>query len=557
MNNFSFFWNTIASLKTILLLFLSFLSFCIYGIEGENDAAKYMAKAGSFVNVFQKDSVLFYLDKAHEILVREKDNNLYPILCNRLSVLYRQLGHPKRSIQFSKEAIKYYSEGDSNRLAHFYLSLSNGYRAMENIDSFSIILKKVLLLNKECKDSLITVIAAANLGYLHYKKGDTINNREFLLKALNLAMDNPRLQGHIPWIALILGKVEESSNSSNKALEYYYQGLETVSIENLSMRTLLHKRIAQIYEGKNLFDSAYFHQKTSSNLNVLFLSKNKPKDLLKIEKQFETRLKENQILKLKNQKLESDISTKNLKLVLLSLSVLLILIIFGFVYFKNRSKSRQDKARQEIEFLRNQNKLLALESLIQGEENERKRIAQELHDSIGASLSCIQLLLNKVENKTVREAKQMLGDCIDETRNISRNLTPQVLKNYGLKEAINLLCLRASDVRNIEVHENLNVLSVLQLDYIKELHIYRILEECFANSIKHSQAKNIYINANQSGKILSLSFEDDGKGFNTFQVQSGMGLQNFKNRIKALNGTIHLESSINNGFLLIFKIPID
>jgi len=550
--NFTHLKNAIRLLITILFFTLLFGN--IYG----NTDVSNMAKGDSFFKNHQRDSALFYYNRVHQSLLKNKKDETYAILCKRMSSLYRQLGKPEKAIYLSREAIDNYTSNDSIKLAHIYLTLVNAFRRQNELDSMAKALEKVFRLNWRGEDSLITIIALSNQAYIDYKKGNHTQRKSRIMEAFQIAKSNTKYAGHLAWITLYLGESEVQEKNHKAALEYFKEALSYNQVTNFEMSSLLHQRIGVQYAALGKMDSAYLHQNKSTQFKEKYLEKNKQKAILELEKQFETRLNENKILKLNNQKIASEARNKYLKMLLLLLAFIASTLILTFIVFRNRTKIRKNRDRQEIVMLKNKNKLNALEGLMQGQENERKRIAEELHDSIGASLSYIQMGLNQKSNASLNKVRKMVEDCIQDTRNISRNLTPYVLKKWGLEEAIHILCQRAQDANDYQIHKNLDSLASIQLDYTQELHIYRILEECFTNSIRHSQCENIFINTILQNQELSISYEDDGIGFNMKDLEgkNGIGIQNLKNRTEALNATFHMESAKNQGCMLIVSLRL-
>ncbi|MCS6904402.1 MAG: PAS domain-containing protein [Bacteroidia bacterium] len=225
--------------------------------------------------------------------------------------------------------------------------------------------------------------------------------------------------------------------------------------------------------------------------------------------------------------------------------------------------------RKFFEEQKKKQQLAILNALIEGQDQERKRIAAELHDGLGQQLHAIKLhfyLLtqtvnqnntNSVETTLVTEISQMINQAIQEVRDISHNLMPKTLQDFGLKVAIQNLCdyLQNSQAFNI----------VLDASHLPEhlpssleASIYRIIQEAFSNIIKHAQAKKVIIQLWVNGRILCLLIEDDGLGFSIAEIQErkGIGLMNLETRVKLLQGNLTLDSCPGGGTTILVEIPI-
>jgi PAS domain S-box-containing protein len=199
---------------------------------------------------------------------------------------------------------------------------------------------------------------------------------------------------------------------------------------------------------------------------------------------------------------------------------------------------------------------LIMQAALQSEEKERRRFAKDLHDGIGPILSTIKLYIRALEIIEEKDKKQMamqkLHETIDEAiqnmREISNNLSPHVLQNFGLEAAINAFLSRIKATNTIEICFTINLKH--RLSEAQETAIYRICQELTNNSLKHGRATKIVANIYETQGSATFEFTDNGIGFdvNTALTQaSGMGLINIRNRVNALNGSLSILSTAHNG----------
>lgn len=208
-------------------------------------------------------------------------------------------------------------------------------------------------------------------------------------------------------------------------------------------------------------------------------------------------------------------------------------------------------------------RLKRMSALYDGQEIERQRISRELHDSLGQKLIAIKLLLESttkqcgdVAKNTIDEIKTDFYEAIDEVREISNNLAPNVLKESGIDVAIKNLCESIQHSSKIEVDFS-SYGDYFTNDNKMKTYIYRIAQEGLNNAMKHSEATSIHVQLMGNKENIILVLEDNGKGF-TFDknlISSGNGLYNMKERANLLNASLDIESEQNSGTTIRLKIP--
>jgi signal transduction histidine kinase/sugar lactone lactonase YvrE len=232
------------------------------------------------------------------------------------------------------------------------------------------------------------------------------------------------------------------------------------------------------------------------------------------------------------------------------------LIIFVFlsvgpiIYFRRVNHLKKERHRQ-VEFSK---------QLIKSQEEERKRIASELHDSLGQDLIVIKnlALMNKNKDEQFDEISKTAGVAIDEVRRISYNLHPYQLDRLGLSKAINSMFTNIEGLSKIkfDVHVG-NIDNLFEKE--KEINIYRIVQECVTNIIKHSNAVNARVFVEKKGTNLLIEIADDGKSFNfesTKLESTGFGLKNLENRVSFLSGNLEFKSDKKFKTQIKVKIPL-
>ncbi len=197
------------------------------------------------------------------------------------------------------------------------------------------------------------------------------------------------------------------------------------------------------------------------------------------------------------------------------------------------------------------------------QENERKRIATDLHDSLGPLLSAVKLNISSIEmehaadKNVIAQSGKYLDEIIGSMREISYNLLPNTLERKGLSEAIKEFIAQISNKSSVKIH--FFIIKECTIPKEKEIHIFRMIQEILHNTIKHAHAKSLQIGLSEEHGNLLLFTKDDGKGFDAEKEKSnskGLGLKSLESRVEILNGIYSLESKLNEGTNYFIKIPL-
>lgn len=244
--------------------------------------------------------------------------------------------------------------------------------------------------------------------------------------------------------------------------------------------------------------------------------------------------------------------------------LLLALALVAFFLIYQKKLVSQQLALQTIQGAYQKEAFVAA---IQAEERERERIGNDLHDEIGSSLSAARMLMAQLEEsalatgkekEVVMLIKEILGNSLQDVRNISQNLHPAVLARFGLSKALYNLGRICADAfaNGVEVHVEL----AAALPYSHELALYRIVQELINNSLKHARASRVTVRLEQAPPGLVLTVTDDGCGFDQTHVrqhaQGGLGLKSLAARVSLLDAALHLESGPGRGTCVRVEVPL-
>ena len=236
------------------------------------------------------------------------------------------------------------------------------------------------------------------------------------------------------------------------------------------------------------------------------------------------------------------------------------LIIVGVILIRELFSSLK---RADIDRLRAEKRVI--NAIINTEENERKRFAKDLHDGLGPLMSTVKMSLSalgeRITDNTgtviLNNTNHLVNEAINTLKDISNNLSPHVLSNFGLSSALSAFTAKINQTKAIEIEFKSNM-EDLRLETEKEVVVYRAACELINNSIRHSGASRIEIDLNKHEKFITLQFYDNGRGFDTSSLGSedtkGMGLSNIETRVKSVDGVFILESTPGKGTSALIKI---
>ncbi len=307
----------------------------------------------------------------------------------------------------------------------------------------------------------------------------------------------------------------------------------------------------------------YIHQGIDFNDSIQKLENQKT--ISEISTKYETEKKEKEILSLQNTYLSTDLQRKqNRNWLILTWTLLVITLGLGYLFFKNMRRKRiileqqQKLEHQKVDQLLKDQELIGLDALIEGQEKERQRISEELHDNLGGKLSALKLYLEdleKIDGKLYEKLKGLLDDSYEDVRNIAYEKNSKIMVDQGLIPAIKVVTNRLKDTKKLNI-EVINIDLKQKVDHFIGVQLFRIIQELLNNTIKHAQAENITIQLSEDNQHLNIIYEDDGIGFVPNEVTYGLGFSNVESRLQKINGSFTIDSSLGNGTKIIINVPI-
>jgi signal transduction histidine kinase len=429
------------------------------------------------------------------------------ITTNSDSTLY----YLKKTMEYNKKI------GTNESLTTAYNNYFFYYKTLENYPLAKTYLDSTLYFSKKTKSKAKITLALTNLGYYQaFVEEDNQKAKETYLKIFEL---NP------------------NDTLSASAADLYF-GYADILIK------LKEHNLANSYLIKcsRIRDKIY-SEKSRNDIRDLEIKY----QIDKVEYQY----KEQQLL-LENKQ------SKNKKILFILVASLVLCVILFYFFYQN-TKLKQKNKLKNIESQIQQN---IINATIDGQENERKKIAAVLHDNISASLSSAGLQLsafvvkNQSSPEEITKTRTILKEAHDKVRDLSHELLPTLLAQFGLFYALEDLCEKNSNsLIQFEYISNVSQKTRFNEDY--EMKIYFIITELLNNILKHSQATKSTVSLEVVSNQLIISIEDNGKGFDAkSQSQDGFGLTQIRARISNMKGILNISSKLDAGTTINIKVPV-
>lgn len=451
---------------------------------------------------------LEYLDFAK----KSNDNLILAKAYNNLSASFLNAGNTEKHEIYSKEYEK------------LIPWLKNPYYKWLQVYNRSLFFAEQGLMEKALAESKKSISIAKKEHLTPLKLADSYYSTAYILSLSEKFEESNIYMEEISRLADSIQSPEYKMYAVSGLAENYYRlGNYKEAADNLRLQIQLSDSISS--------------EKTKINANYLYIKN-------KIDQK-------NTQLQLQEEK----INRKNLLNWILIGAIISILAIAILAYrnYNHRKKIQQ----QLITELETEKQLFATQSLLKGQEEERMRIAKDLHDGLGGLLSGVKLQLGAMKGNLIlteengnafNHALNKLDESISEMRRVAHNMMPETLLKFGLQQALsdygNGLSQGQDFIINCEFFGLEN-----RLDNSVEIVVYRIVQELVNNSVKHANARKILIQLMQHGNLLNITVEDDGKGFNFSKINThnSAGLQNIQSRVNYLNGKMDIQSEPGKG----------
>lgn len=576
----------------------------------------------NIASLFEKkgnlDSSIHYFEMASQYLNRKNDPERWGQLRLSVGSLHIKQGKYESAFKALSDALEIATEtGNAKEIANSQLNLGKLYQNQLEWDAALSAYQKALAISEALEDYQLTGKAHNNIGTILYKNGDWATaNKELSLAIAAYREANDQVAIARLWlnkanVQLEMGKIQKAIVTYKNALEEYKQmglSLETANIwhqvgrwlhrsgqpteaikyydssltiadsfDYLTLRIENYNAFAEAYIAVDAYSEAIKFQALYEDAMQTFWSQYQASKALELK----TKEQEKQLfsLQLENEKVRAEQERQSAfaqQRLMWNYFLVLVVVAGGvlfFVVFKLYKKNQQAKLAEKqkkisqqkvIELIREQ-ELKSMYATLDGQETERRRIAQELHDAVGTTLSMAKLFFQNMEDHLTHlnqdvsneytRAIGLLDNSVGEIRRISHNLASGVLSKLGLQHGLDELLDSVKTTGQLSV--NYHIYGFEQRFPIgTEMQLYRVLQELIANVLKHSKATQVTVQLIEKDNNLTIMVEDNGIGFDPNNQAKGIGLQNVEARLHKLEADWTLDTSLGRGTTITISLDI-
>lgn len=535
--------------------------------------------AFSILYNYQSDysTSLDYGIKAASVL----EHSTNPILINLLPKIYHSIAGAfyaenqfEKSMEYNKKILKFHNYPDEIRYRIITnLDIADAYIKLKQFDFAKPYLDSALILDKTFDNIVLKTLVANTEGNYYDNVGDYTKSLTAYLHSYSYSKDSCKNDYLVAEAADNVGNIYFKLNNFSETLKYAmeansialqknhfrvaastYNLMKNVAVQNGDYKTALKYAILN----KDYTDSA--------------INEATQKTTLSLESKYQSQKKEKEIADLKviNTQKELAAVKRNRFLIVGSVSAASIMLLLGFMYRNSNNKKiiaqkEQRLQSEQIKFLEGQQQLISLQSMVNGQEAERTRIAKDLHDGLGGLFSTVKMYFSTLEHEQeqlkedilFKKSYELIDTASEEIRRIAHNMMPEVLMKLGLVPALQDVCSNISAGKLLQVKLQQYGMEK-RLNISTEIMLYRIVQELLNNIIKHAKATEAIVQFNRNADKLTVTVEDNGMGFNLMDVdaKNHAGLDTIRSRVSYLNGNISIESQQQIGTTIMMEFLI-
>lgn len=489
------------------------------------------------------------------------EENFMANCLNNIGIVYSDIYKYKLAHTYFKQALAIYERTNNKaQMASTYTNMGRNYSDMNQEDTALWYFKKSLVLEKELNNIYGLGILYNNMAITYKKKSELKTQLFYLYESLKIKKQLNDKTGEASTLLNISDAYVDLKD--RKQAEKYMLESHRIALSLNSFRILRKSgyQLYKFYKREGDYAKAIQYVDVYSMARDSALNEESMQQIAELETRYESEKKalalEKKDLELKNANFE--ITNKQNTIVILIVACALVLVVSILLYNRYRHKQQQEMAQQLLQQQELRNK-----AIIEAEEKERIRIARELHDGIGQQLSAAKMNLSAFESSIHEQHKDtyqhlitLVDDAVKEVRTISHNMMPNALLRSGLSSAVREFVNKLSITDALKIDLQIVGLNT-RLENSAETVLYRVIQECVSNIIKHADASHINIQLIKHEAHLNMLIEDNGKGFNTKNIDGfeGIGLKNIISRVQYLNGTIDFDSMPGRGTTISVDIP--
>lgn len=523
--------------------------------------------AGDYYKLGDYDKALHHYTEAAQLLSKYKPQVMASVYSGMAEV-YESLKQLDKAMEFGEKSIAAAEQsGNKSSIHKRYLNHVLRHINRKNFEQAEVLLLKIGPGILELQESFSLILFYQSLGYVYEHKKQYASAVTQFQRAYEVAFQTDdkyqQLVSLHPWAVALMhaGKMNDAKEKLDTLL------LQSKRYQMSFAELNAYGSLADWHSKQGNYATAiqYMHQRQA--LSDSINSEKLQEAIARQEARFKVQAQDQAIalLQRENQVQQFAIQRKNtITYILIGGALMLALMLF--LLFRN-FKQKQRIQSETITKLTQEKKLNATELVLKGEEQERSRLAKDLHDGLGGMLSGVKHSLNTVKGNLMLtedtahafdRSLDMIDTSIQEMRRLAHNMMPEALIRFGLDTALRDFCNGIHQSGALMVTYQSIGVEGTPLDQRLTISIYRITQELVHNIVKHAQATSALVQLTRSQQCISLTIEDDGKGFDPSQLPmaSGIGWKNIQSRVDYLQGTIDIQSSTGKGTSVHLEIEV-
>ncbi|MFB2120002.1 tetratricopeptide repeat protein [Parapedobacter sp. 2B3] len=480
---------------------------------------------------------------------------------NNVAVVLRSAAEDDKALEYFRKSLAI------SRAAHIPVATANTlvnmatiYFSKDQRDTAYQLYEEAIQLADSISNERLLRLAHHNYGNSLRNAGELDLARQHLERALDYAEAGGGT-GDLNITRTVLGRVYFESGDLARAEHLYAETLrQTDTTAHTDNLMTLYGYLRDLGEKKGDYRSAFHYQTLFGQLFQQRLTENERVAILKAENQYQLDKKD---LLLEAQRKEA--LQKRRTLLIVAIAIILLLAALSAIILLRR-RQLNERHRSEVRQLATKHRLDTAQALRNAEEKERKKIADRLHDEVGALLSIARLNVDQLETDTgatptsrekLRTTQKLLGDVADTVRNISHILMPVALEKQGLKAAVLELVDAVNTAGTLRIEDAIDGFNNTGTWEANFCHtVYRIVQEIINNTVKHAGASHLLIQLVELESSITIYMEDNGRGINTLRNNDGLGMSLLRNNIAYYNGAIEVNGRENEGTFILIELPI-
>lgn len=572
--NATYVYNIMSRYDTSLILNLKSVDIAREFGDPERLSACLGNVGASYMSLKEYEKAIEYFQQSGKIYLQLNEEGKLTTMYSNLCVVYREIGQYEKAREYGEKALQLARKKNNvYAITAALTNLSTVYNSIGQLSKSIAVLKEARELAAESNNDYAFLIATLNLSDLHLKLADFGPIKTYFEEALELATklhDNESKAIALRGLSIYYfnnGKATEAELYANRSLQ---QALAGNFREDIGKA---YSVLAEISILKHDFKKNMFYSTKSDSVRNVVLNESVAQNIHTLELKHQAEIKEQQIKDLQLESEIKDLSIRQKQWVNYTLGVALVgvfsiaLLIRRTYLQKQRLLGKENLVQQaRIAQLEIEKQLLASEAVIKGQDEERGRLAKDLHDGLGGLLSGVKFSLVNMKSNVLLDADNalvfersldMLDHSISELRRVAHNMMPEVLVKFGLHEALKSYCesIRLSGIFQVDFQ---SIGTEKRLPSNTEIIVYRVIQELLNNAAKYAQASRVLVQLAMHEHELSVTVEDNGVGFdvNSLETAKGAGWVNIRSRVDYVKGKLDVQSGAQHGTSVHISIPV-